>query len=237
MIIVITCEHGGNDIPGQYLSLFKGMSERLQSHEGWDIGALELAKFFASELADYFYFQQVSRLLIDLNRSKRHPRLFSDFTKYLDPTQKNKILVEYYFPFRNEVFSVIENAIRQNQRVLHVSVHSFTPYFKGHQRSTDIGLLYDPKRGEEKNFCHVWKDKIHTLSRDIRVRYNYPYKGIADGFITFLRKNFDNAVYVGLELEVNQKIVMDGIAFEKLKKILVSSLGPVCNSLGHRRNP
>ena len=37
--LVITCEHGGNHIPGAYRHLFQGQEAVLQSHRGFDPGA------------------------------------------------------------------------------------------------------------------------------------------------------------------------------------------------------
>ncbi len=233
MKIVITCEHGGNDLPKEYQSLFKNAKKKLQSHEGWDIGSLELAILFGS-FADYFYFEKVSRLLIELNRSVHHPRLFSNYTKNLNPQIKQQLLEKYYFPYRNQVTKTVEKIIKQGECVLHLSVHSFTPCLGEEIRKTDIGLLYDPRRTYEKNFCRLWKEKIYELSRDFQVRYNYPYQGKSDGFVTFLRKQFDCSFYLGFELEVNQEITQDSEKFKKLKDILLTSfrnalLGPVVN--------
>ena len=41
---------------------------------------------------------------------------------------------------------------------------------------------------------------------ELKIRFNYPYLGKADGFTTYLRKIFPEN-YIGIELEVNQKFV------------------------------
>ena len=41
---LITCEHGGNRIPPRYRDLFAGCEALLQSHRGYDPGALTLAR-------------------------------------------------------------------------------------------------------------------------------------------------------------------------------------------------
>ena len=41
MRIVLTCEHGGNDIPETYKKLFPN-DDLLKTHRGYDIGALDL---------------------------------------------------------------------------------------------------------------------------------------------------------------------------------------------------
>ena len=47
---LITCEHGGNRIPAPYRRLFRGQRALLDSHRGYDPGALVMAKALASGL-------------------------------------------------------------------------------------------------------------------------------------------------------------------------------------------
>jgi predicted N-formylglutamate amidohydrolase len=91
--------------------------------------------------------------------------------------------------------------IATGDRVLHISVHTFTPVLHGVTRNADIGLLYDPSRKSEKQFAELWGAKLSALGR---VRNNYPYKGTNDGHTTALRRIFKQEVYLGIELEVNQ---------------------------------
>jgi len=42
------------------------------------------------------------------------------------------------------------------------------------------------------------------------VRRNYPYAGKSDGLTAFLRRRFPAEVYIGIELEINQKYVLSG---------------------------
>ena len=45
------------------------------------------------------------------------------------------------------------------------------------------------------------------MAPNLRVRRNYPYAGKGDGLTSYLRQQFSPAAYVGIELEINQKIV------------------------------
>ena len=38
--LIITCEHGGNEVPAAYAPLFAGHEALLPTHRGWDAGAL-----------------------------------------------------------------------------------------------------------------------------------------------------------------------------------------------------
>ncbi|MFD2244863.1 N-formylglutamate amidohydrolase [Pontibacter ruber] len=222
--LLITCEHGGNQVPPEYASLFDGQEEVLASHQGYDIGALDLFHTL-KELADVSFYAETSRLLVELNRSQRHPKLFSAITKALPETEKKKILKVHYHPYRERVEHMIQDLVSAGRQVLHIAVHSFTPVLDGQERQADIGLLYDPKRSLEQNFCKTWKDKLLQQRDKLLVRFNYPYLGISDGFPTYLRRKFDAGSYAGIELEVNQKYPAgNNEGWQQLKHTLKESL-------------
>lgn len=202
--LIITCEHGGNRIPRAYAPLFREAGPVLKSHRGYDLGSLELAELFAHELHAPLFASAVSRLLVELNRSLRHPALFSEFVTGLDRTAKQRLLDEHYRPHREAVEEAIAQRVTKDRSVVHVSVHSFTPVLNGVQRTADVGLLYDPLRARERAFCTAWQRLLRQRRSDLRVRRNYPYLGKSDGFTTYLRKQFPDRAYAGIELEVNQ---------------------------------
>ncbi|WP_224998905.1 N-formylglutamate amidohydrolase [Cesiribacter sp. SM1] len=210
---VITCEHGGNAIPGAFASIFYDAEAQhaLNSHRGWDPGALELFKIL-EPLADYSNAVTVSRLLVELNRSLHHPKLFSKFTKGLQEQERALIIDKYYTPYRKNVEAAIKQFIGDGHQVYHLSIHSFTPVLEGQVRNADIGLLYDPSRLQERELCNHWKNIFLRLIPEVRIRFNYPYKGTADGFTTYLRKQFP-ADYAGIEFELNQEWANDQQAY------------------------
>ncbi|MDQ3393000.1 MAG: N-formylglutamate amidohydrolase [Bacteroidota bacterium] len=205
--LIISCEHGGNIIPKKYHDLFKGADEVLNSHRGWDPGALKLAKSLHDNLKAPLFYSTTSRLLIELNRSLHHPSLFSSYTTLLKSKIKEEIVHGHYLPYRNEVEEQIKNMSRNGRFVIHLSIHSFTPVLNETVRNCEIGLLYDPGRKTEKVFCTSWKKNLSKVTPNWRVRMNYPYKGTADGFTTYLRKKFKDG-YAGIELEVNQALFL-----------------------------
>jgi predicted N-formylglutamate amidohydrolase len=176
----------------------------LKSHRGYDLGALELGRFLARRLAAPLLYSTTTRLLVELNRSLHHRKLFSEFTRDLPPAEQESILDLHYFPYRRRVEAAIARALSEGDAVLHVSVHTFTPELNGVARTADIGLLYDPCRPSEKRLGVAWRDALRRLRPDLRVRRNYPYLGKADGLTTHLRRLWPDERYAGIELEVNQ---------------------------------
>jgi predicted N-formylglutamate amidohydrolase len=203
--VLLTCEHGGNRVPAEFSRLFRGHRDLLNSHRGWDPGALELARTCARRLKVPLHFAAVTRLLVELNRSAGHRSLFSIASQPLSAAEQSAVLAKHYFPYRQRVEAQVAEAAAEERRVIHLSFHTFTPELDGVIRRADVGLLYDPRRPGEAAFCQLFKQILQARDADLTIRKNYPYLGKSDGFTTSLRKKWKNTVYLGIELEVNQR--------------------------------
>ena len=222
---IITCEHGGNRIPAPYRQLFQGRRALLDSHRGYDPGALVVAKELARAFEAPLVTSTVSRLLVDLNRSIGHPHLFSAATRGAPGNLRAQIVKEYYRPYRARVERLVGQSVSRGRRVIHISSHSFTPELDGKVRRADVGLLYHPARHGEAELCARWKASFSACAPDLRVRRNYPYAGKGDGLTSHLRRRFLHGAYVGIELEINQKIVFAaGRGWTALRGVLIASL-------------
>jgi predicted N-formylglutamate amidohydrolase len=204
---VLSCEHAGNRVPAAYQKLFRGKKSVLASHLGWDPGAIDIARTIARETGAPLLANTVSRLVVETNRSIG-PKLFSEFSRGLTREERKQLVDRHYLPHRGAVEAVIRSALREHDRVVHVGVHTFTPVLKGKKRTADVGLLFDPKRKAEVDFCEVWLHALHWEAPLLRVKKNYPYKGSSDGLTTALRDKFPAKRYVGIELEVNQALAI-----------------------------
>jgi predicted N-formylglutamate amidohydrolase len=231
--LVITCEHGGNRIPASYRELFHDRQALLDSHRGYDPGALIMARALATAFAAPLVASTVSRLLVDLNRSVGHPCLYSEATRKAPAEVRRRILKDYYQPYRAQAERFVRHAIAEHSVVVHLSSHSFTPELNGKVRDADIGLLYDPARPGEADLCECWKASLQVCAPDFTVRRNYPYAGKGDGLTTWFRRRLPPGAYVGIELEVNQKhFVRTGGHWTAMRKVIVESL---CSALASRR--
>ena len=206
---LVTCEHAGNNIPGRYRKYFKGSDILLNSHRGWDIGALGAAKALARALKCPLHFTSVSRLLVDCNRSLSNGNLFGEAVRHLPSAEKEELLARHYHSYRNPVGEEIGKLVTPGKAVLHLAVHSFTPELNGAVRNADIGLLYDSSRKREREFCRELKKTLARVAPELRVRMNYPYRGTSDGFTTHLRKRFHGNEYLGIELEISQGLLLN----------------------------
>ncbi|WP_417213281.1 N-formylglutamate amidohydrolase [Bizionia sp.] len=222
MKLVLTCEHGGNYIPKEYKALFINQEAVLHSHRGFDLGALDVFQNL-KPIADFSKFSTTSRLLIELNRSLHKKNLFSEFTNKLSKAEKQKIIAQYYKPYRDAVEGVILQYIQEGETVIHISIHSFTPIWKKVERRVDIGLLYDSRIPKEKDFCKVSKAEILRISNNYDIRFNQPYLGKSDGFPTYLRKQFSEN-YIGIEIEINQKYSRNNQMADSLKTLIFGAI-------------
>jgi predicted N-formylglutamate amidohydrolase len=228
--LVVTCEHASNHIPAAYRARVTAGLRILESHRGWDPGALDLARRVARRYRAPLAATRVSRLLVECNRSLSHPQLFSEFARGFDDEERDTIVARYYLPHRDRVETLVREHTARRQCVLHVGVHTFTPVLGGVARRADVGLLYDPRRPAEAALVRAWRGAVVALDASLRVRLNYPYRGWTDGLTTSLRMQFPDARYAGVELEVNQRIVRgDPARWRRVQSVLVESLAAVAS--------
>ena len=226
--LVITCEHGGCDVPDMYAPLFAGHEALLQTHRGWDLGALVLAQELADSLNAPLFSSTTTRLLIDLNRSLGHRQLHSEMTRSLPLAMRREIAACHYQPYRDGVASEVARLVAAGQRVVHIASHSFTPELHGVVRQADVAWLYDPQRPGESALASRWLAALACQRPDLKLRRNYPYQGKGDGLTSLLRKRHAPHSYVGIELEVNQRFaVAGGRAWQRIRTDIIQTLAGV----------
>jgi predicted N-formylglutamate amidohydrolase len=204
--LLVTCEHAGNRVPEPYRSLFRHQDALLNSHRGWDPGALRLARHLARVTGAPLRFTTVTRLLADANRSPGHGTVFSELTRDLPEEERRRLLTRYHRPYRSRVIRTIRKWLDGGVGVLHLSVHSFAPVLDGVSRTVDVGVLYDPDRDEEAALAGAFVEELERCLSHLRIGRNVPYHGTADGLTTALRRLLDDPRYLGIELEVSQAL-------------------------------
>jgi predicted N-formylglutamate amidohydrolase len=235
--LIVSCEHGGREVPSAYAAFFVGHEALLDSHRGWDPGALELGREMADAFGAPLYASTTTRLLIDLNRSIGHRHLFSEATRGLTRAEQEEIAVRHYRPQRDAVESEIARRIAGREQVVHIASHSFTPVLHGVVRRADVAWLYDPRRAGESALSRRWLAEFAQRAPGLQLRRNYPYQGRSDGLASLLRSRHPDEAYVGIELEVNQRFVEEGGApWAALRSALVESLAAAL-SAGPVRRP
>lgn len=222
--IVITCEHGGNEVPRRYKALFRGQARRLETHQGYDPGALSTGRLLSRRLDAPFFFSTTTRLLVDLNRTARAKTRFSSITRSLTQEEQEEILREHYQPHWDRVWAEVERGRDRGGLVLHIASHSFTPIWKGRVRRCDVGILFDPDRKPGAALARAWQLELQRSEPDAIVRRNYPYRGWTDAMTTEFCRRLPASQYIGIELEVNQGILKSPRRWPPLQRSIVDSL-------------
>lgn len=210
---MLTCEHASNRLPAAFKKAIP--AEVLKTHRAYDIGALAVFRKLVKFAKPEFYCEgKFSRLFVDLNRTITNKSAFSEYYEQLDKATASKVKAQataYWSEYRAAIEKFVDSALKPKTRVaksepeiVHLGIHSFTPELNGKVRNTDIGILYDPSRPKECELAQVIKAEIKRLHPEMKVRFNYPYKGTSDGLTTTLRKKIGPR-YAGLEIEINQK--------------------------------
>jgi len=216
---MLTCEHASNQLPAAFKKAVP--TEVLKTHRAYDIGAVQVFRKLVRFAKPEFSCEgKYSRLFVDLNRTITNKSAFSEYYEALESRDKAEAekakaqATAYWKEYRDKVEKFVQQNIGKGSRskgsankgteIVHLGIHSFTPVLNGKVRNTDIGILYDPARPQERAYANIIKDEIKRLYPAMKVRFNYPYKGSSDGLTTTLRKKFGPR-YVGIEIEINQK--------------------------------
>lgn len=223
-VVVLSCEHGGHEVPPAYASLFEGAGDVLASHRGWDIGALGVARRFAEVTSFPLIACTFTRLLVEPNRSPDSGNLFSAYTRGLDGATKAAITRDYYDRHRGSVERTVADAVAAGRRVLHVGVHSCTDELDGRVRELEVSLLFDPERRAEREVCEAWNGAIAREEPHWRRPFNEPYQGTDDGLTTWLRHRLPEDRYAGVEVEVRQGLVHEPSAQRHVGSVLARAL-------------
>ena len=148
--ILLLADHASNRLPAEYGTL--GLpADELQRHIGYDIGSQDLTRQLATRLNAPAVMSTFSRLLIDPNRGDDDPTLIMRLSDGAvipgnarhDDTERQRRIDRYYRPYHDAVAGAIDRGITAGRVPLILSVHSFTPVWRGRARPWHGGILWD----------------------------------------------------------------------------------------------
>lgn len=231
--LVVTCEHASNAVPKKLSPGLGVGGSVLRTHVAWDRGSRELASILAHRLGAAQFMGRQTRLVVDLNRNRGSRQLIPTKSFGVDIPGNKKLtrqdrearIEKFWAPYREAVETAVAHAIESTGQCIHLSVHTFVPKLDGQVRDADVGLLYDPRRPRERKFAEAVKEQLEGALLDVRM--NYPYKGTADGVTTHLRKKFPKSRYIGIELEINQKVLQSSRQVWRMGRVLTEAIAEV----------
>lgn len=145
--LLFVCDHASNALPDPYGTL--GLDEgAFKTHIAYDIGAAEVTRALADAYGAPAILACWSRLLIDLNRGADDPTLVMKLSDgriipgnaRADAAEIAKRLAEFHAPYHQ---AIEDELARIGGAPVLISMHSFTPSWKGVRRPWDVGVLWD----------------------------------------------------------------------------------------------
>jgi predicted N-formylglutamate amidohydrolase len=182
--IVLVCDHASNFIPPEYQGL--GLqAARLKTHIAWDIGAAAVTRTMAAALGAPAILGTHSRLLIDLNRGEDDPTLVMKLSDgAIIPGNAGAGEAEirartrrFYQPYHAAIAGLIAGARQTGVTPVIVSIHSFTPEWKGKPRPWHLGVLWS--RRDDRLSSRLLA--ILRAEAGLCVGDNQPYSGELEG--------------------------------------------------------
>ncbi len=180
--VVLICEHAGKVIP-RALGSMQLSDEDLARHIAWDIGAEAVSRLVAKTLDAPLLLQRYSRLVYDCNRPPESPDampVVSETTRiaaneHLSADARFQRIRSIYRPFHDAVSQFLDRRAAKRKDAVIVTMHSFTPTYKGKRRHLDLGVLHD----RDARLADLVLGLCGRL-KDLVVKRNEPY-GPEDG--------------------------------------------------------
>jgi predicted N-formylglutamate amidohydrolase len=148
--VLVLCDHASNAMPPDYGTL--GLCDaELERHIAYDIGAAGTARTLAGELGAPALLSTFSRLLIDPNRGTDDPTLVMRLSDgavvpgnaHVDEAEIERRLARFYRPYDRAIATAIDRAMAAGVPPVVVSIHSYTPVWKGVLRPWHVAVLWD----------------------------------------------------------------------------------------------
>jgi predicted N-formylglutamate amidohydrolase len=181
--LILLCDHASNRIPGEYGDLGLEASQ-FERHIAYDIGAAALTRGLAGRLGATAVLSRFSRLLIDPNRGMDDPTLIMRLSdgavvpgnRDVDEDERARRIARFHQPYHHAVAAAVAETKAQGHVPFLVSIHSFTPVWRGWQRPWHVGILWD--RDEQVARAMI---RGFLAQGDLVVGDNEPYHGALEG--------------------------------------------------------
>lgn len=228
--VLIVCEHASRHI----LSSFDGLgldAAALASHIAWDPGALAVAQTMSARLDATLVAQRFSRLLYDCNRPPESPSAVPMVSEIYDipgntglsAIDRQARVDRFYVPFRDTLAACIERRMNVGRPPVLVTVHSFTPVYRGIRREVELGILH----GTDSRLADALLETAR-IGSGLKIRRNEPY-GPADGVIHTLDEHAVSRGLLNVMLEIRNDLITDNASQTKmaewLSRCLTAALG------------
>ena len=229
--VLFLCDHASNALPAAYGTL--GLPDReLARHIGYDIGAAAMTRRLAARFGAPALLTTFSRLLIDPNRGADDPTLVMRLSDGaivpgnagVDDGEIAHRRRTFWQPYRDAIRATLDAMSAAGPIPAVVSMHSFTPAWKGVPRPWDFGILWD----SDPRFAHPLIEGLTAAG--FLVGDNEPYDGALEG--DTLDQEVTSRGLAGLLIEARQDLVADTAQAEALADRCADVLAPILKQAG-----
>ena len=148
--LLLVCDHAENRLPPEYGGLGLPATE-FARHIAYDPGAAAVTKLLAIRLGAPAVLSTFSRLLIDANRGEDDPTLIMRLSDgavvpgnaAVDGAEWARRIGQFHAPYHAAIDAALQRANATGRVPAIVSMHSFTPVWRGRQRPWHAGILWD----------------------------------------------------------------------------------------------
>ncbi|MCV0425830.1 MAG: N-formylglutamate amidohydrolase [Roseibium sp.] len=148
--LLLLCDHARNTVPSGYGDL--GVpKEQFERHIGYDIGARAVTLELAERLNAPACLSTFSRLLIDPNRGEDDPTLIMRLSDgavvpgnaKVDAAERACRIDQFHKPYHDLIDQTLDEMLSAAAPPVIVSIHSFTPVWRGVPRPWHATVLWD----------------------------------------------------------------------------------------------
>jgi predicted N-formylglutamate amidohydrolase len=230
--LLFLCDHASNRLPAGGLGLDPAL---FATHIAYDIGAASLTRALAKAYGAPALLGGWSRLLIDLNRGADDPTLVMKLSdgsiipgnvsgdRDADAVEVTRRIAAYHTPYHAAIDAELD---RMGKDAVVISIHSFTPAWKGRPRPWEVGILYDRDTRLSAPLM------ARLAQAGFQVGDNEPYTGALEGDTLYQHGTLRGLPHALIEIR-QDLIASDTAAQEfasRLKMILDAALSDM-----HRR--
>ena len=178
--LILLADHAANTVPSEIGTL--GLDEAdMGRHIAFDVGIRDVTLGLAERMGAAAVLSTWSRLVIDPNRGEDDPTLIMKLNdgsiipgnRHVGTVETERRLNAYHRPYHDRITATIDETIARGLAPVLVSMHSFTPAFRGRPpRPWHVGLLWD----RDDRMVMPLMDRLRA-GGDLCVGDNEPYSG------------------------------------------------------------
>jgi predicted N-formylglutamate amidohydrolase len=234
----LAVDHAGAIIPRQLGTLGLPESE-LQRHIAWDIGILGVTRRLSEALDATLVAQLYSRLVIDCNRDPAAATSICELSEVtsipgnhgLSERQRLARREALFRPYHERISTLLDERAARGLETVLVSMHSFTPVFKGAVRPWHVAVLYN----RDARLGRILLDLLRAEG-NLVIGDNEPY-AVSDTTDYTIPVHGERRSLPHVEIEIRQDLisVVDGQEAWALRlaRILPVALSRFTEEFGH----